>query len=90
MKLCSIRLLLQTVYAFAPYSMPAATYGVPHAESTLSAEDLRAKVTCIDGVFDKLISEYSELEAYHTDFKIKAIDVNAQLDGCAGAENPDE
>lgn len=73
-----------------PYAMPGVPYGVPYAAPTLTADDLRAKLTCIDGVFDKLVSEYSELEAYHSELKAKVNEINPQLDSCEAVENSDE
>lgn len=73
-----------------PYSMPGVPYGVPYAAPTLSVDDLRGKLTCIDGVFDKLVSEYSALEPYHSEFKAETSRINEQLDGCADSENSEE
>lgn len=73
-----------------PYSLPGVPYGVPYTAPTLTADDLRGKITCIDGVFDKLKSEYSELEAYQSEFKVKANEIKPQLDDCEAAENSEE
>lgn len=73
-----------------PYSLPGEAYGVPYAAPTLSTEGFRAKLKCIDGVFDKLSGEYSELDKYHSEFKAKAEDINVQLDGCDAVENTEE
>lgn len=74
------------MYAGVPYSLR----GVPYSTPELTVKDFREKLKCIDSVFGPLTEEFRLLEAYHSEYKAHANEINLKLNECEKLENPEQ
>lgn len=49
---------------------------------------LSKTIKCVDGIFDKMVGNYNELEKYQSEYKSRANEISEKLDGCLKTENP--